>query len=236
MSGYRIEIDRRYGHHDGETEVEISTDIDPVISDRILRLRALEHPDLCAFVVREDGRCNNLCIRRHVDSRVLHMVVDYLTAWPGPPEDAAWLRLEQDREDFKEQLRRRVGLPIDYRPYDDQAAVGVVATMVTELALGPEDDEAARVARMLCEMVGGVHRVRRGSGEMAAVEGWHPAYPRNSCQTCGLIPCVCQIRQDHVPACGFRLAATNPGLARCGMHGSTPCDVCDPCTCPEKES
>ena len=81
MSGYEFTVNRRMGGHDGPTEWEFST---RVLGDRVMRLAALQHPHLCAFLVRD---VSTFCIREGAPENVLHDVVAFLGAWPDEVDE-----------------------------------------------------------------------------------------------------------------------------------------------------
>ena len=51
-----------------------------------------------------------------------------------------------------------------------------------------------------------------------------------SCDACGMLACVCDIKAKHKPECRFLLAATCAVPIEC-EHGYDVCPKCDPCEC-----
>lgn len=93
---------------------------------------------------------------------------------------------------------------------------------------------ASRVLKRL-----GCQRTCTRDGSGALVEwGWllrfsivaAPDFGRVKDCTCGMIACVCNIKQRHKPECKFRRAAVSTIEIEC-EHGHGVCPKCDPCDC-----
>jgi hypothetical protein len=92
-------VNRRYGGHGGyDTEWEFSTLAD---TGRVQKLHALNHTLLVAFhFYQEKHGSDGFCVLQadgdnvfQINQRkaLVHLLFDYLTMWPGPPEVEAEL-------------------------------------------------------------------------------------------------------------------------------------------------
>ena len=58
--------------------------------------------------------------------------------------------------------------------------------------------------------------------------------PIVACEACQHFECVCQVLEDHIPGCHYRLAVTCAIPIPCEKHGLDVCAECgDVCTCDE---
>jgi len=93
--GYQVEVNRRYGGHDGVTEWEIRTRT-AVPPNRVEKLQELNHPLLCAFHFNQaenSGGSNGFCVREGASWDFVGLLCAYLTAWPGEDAEEAFQRI-----------------------------------------------------------------------------------------------------------------------------------------------